>query len=642
MRAQEDAKYPCTHKSKNHIIMKGKIIFLAAVASALLSGCRNKERTIEFPAVDAPNTTSAIIEKVELTDSVTNVYIRGYHRPKWWIRIVPETYLLADGKKYEVIGSEGIELGSKLHMPADGDSLFTLKFAPLPLRTKSFDLIEGDEEGSWRFVGVNLTDKPSTAYDKGLPKHIKITPETLTEVPGFVNKIAESTIRLHLLGYKPSISDIPEIHTGNIVGVSTEHKLVMDQETGIASATFRQYGTATGFLLMEYTNLGTFRIAPGETIDLYVDLGYLDYISTTRNKTGKAAVPVKPLYSNGSIYDCLNNLPYSCDPWEIRLKMGNPSAESYALNADQMTEAIIKEYEETVEMIENKDWHPLAKAMKIAELKLSCIKNVLHADGIRQYGYMIAHNKTYSDEIDFTPDRITEKQRRLVMEKIDLNDKLVMLCENSWTFAIMTPDMVSMLQDESNRYIPKARDNYLLAENGNLTEDQIKEMGKWNDPFFANMCKEIQTDVLKKMATNNSLIQKTPDVPLEELFKTIVAPHKGKVVMVDFWNTWCGPCRQALGLTEPLKSGELADENLVWIYIANETSPISKYLEMIPDIKGLHYRLNDEQWKQLTDKDFDIDGIPSYVLVKKDGSYSLRNDLRNHDKFINTLKAELK
>jgi hypothetical protein len=89
--------------------MKSRIM-IAAVALTLAS-CSGKEKTVDFPVVDAPNTTSAIIEKVELTDSVTNVYIRGYHRPKWWIRIVPETYLLADGKRYESIGADGIELG---------------------------------------------------------------------------------------------------------------------------------------------------------------------------------------------------------------------------------------------------------------------------------------------------------------------------------------------------------------------------------------------------------------------------------------------------------------------------------------------------------------------------------------------------
>ena len=622
--------------------MKGKIIFLAAVASALLSGCCNKERTIEFPAVDAPNTTSAIIEKVELTDSVTNVYIRGYHRPKWWIRIVPETYLMADGKKYEIIGSEGIELGSKLHMPADGDSLFTLKFAPLPLRTKSFDLVEGDEEGSWRFVGINLTDKPSDAYDKGLPKHVKITSETVTETSEFKYEIGECTINVHLLGYSPSYGKCPEIHTGNLIGVPVTHKIEINPETGCGSITFKQYGTLNGFVMTDYRRMGEFWMAPGEAIDLYIDLSYMDYQAACTRKTYKTEVPVKPLYTDGSIYDCINNLPLDNELDEIRLTAGIIKPGIYSLTADEITESIINEYNEAVKTVEAMDSHPLAKNIKLAELKVSCIDGINRADDSRWHSYRMANPDLNPDEIDYTPDRITEEHRERVLKMIDFKNPLLMLNKRNTTFALMKLDIDDAARFGKLRYIQPTRANFDIAENGVLTDEQLQEMRKWDEPFFYNMMQDIQNTILERLANESDRIQKTPDVPLEELFKTIVAPHKGKVVMVDFWNTWCGPCRQALGLTEPLKSGKLADENLVWIYIANETSAISKYLEMIPDIKGLHYRLNDEQWKQLTNKDFDIDGIPSYVLVKKDGSYSLRNDLRNHDKFINTLKAELK
>ena len=622
--------------------MKGKIIFLAAVASALLSGCCNKERTIEFPAVDAPNTTSAIIEKVELTDSVTNVHVRGYHRPKWWIRIVPETYLMADGKKYEIIGSEGIELGSKLHMPADGDSLFTLKFAPLPLRTKSFDLVEGDEEGSWRFVGIDLTDKPSTPYKKGLPKHINITPDSVTEAPEFKYEVGECTINVHLLGYRPSYGKCPEIHTGNLIGVPVTHKIEINPETGCGSITFKQYGTLNGYVKTGNQRMGEFWMAPGETMDLYIDLSYMDYQAACTRKTYKTEVPVKPLYTDGSIYDCINNLPLDNELDEIRLTAGIIKPGIYSLTADEITESIINEYNETVKTVEAMDSHPLARKIKLAELKISCIDGINRADGSRWHSYRMANPDLNPDEIDYTPDHITEEHRERVLKMIDFKDPLLMINKMNTRFALLKLDINDAARFGNLRYIQPTRANFEIAENGILTDEQLQEMRKWDEPFFYNMMQDIQNTILERLANESDRIQKTPEVPLEELFKTIVAPHKGKVVMVDFWNTWCGPCRQALSLTEPLKSGELADENLVWIYIANETSPISQYLEMIPDIKGLHYRLNDKQWRQLTYKDFDIDGIPSYVLVKKDGSYSLRNDLRNHDKFIQTLKAELK
>ena len=619
--------------------MKSRIM-IAAVALTLASCC-GKEKTVDFPVVDAPNTTSAIIEKVELTDSVTNVHIRGYHRPKWWIRIVPETYLLADGKRYESIGADGIELGKELYMPADGDSLFTLKFAPLPLKTKSFDLIEGDEDGAWKFVGINLTDRSSKPYEKGLSKHINITPDTVTEAPEFKYEIGECTINVHLLGYRPSYGKCPEIHTGNLIGVPVTHKIEINPETGCGSITFKQYGTLNGYVMTDYRRMGEFWMAPGEAIDLYIDLSYMDYLASSTRNTDKPEVPVKPLYTEGSIYDCINNLPLDNELEKIRLTAGNPSPKIYSLTAEEMTERIINEYKEAAKRVEAMDSHPLARKIKLAELKVSCIDGINRADGSRYYSYRMANPDLRADEITFTPDRITDKQRESVFDMVDFKDPLLMMNNRNTAFALMKLDINDADRFGKLRYIQPTRANFEIAENGVLTDEQLQEMRKWDEPFFYNMMQDIQNTILERLANESNRIQKTPEVPLEELFKAIVAPHKGKVVMVDFWNTWCGPCRQALNLTEPLKSGELADENLVWVYIANETSPISKYLEMIPDIKGLHYRLNDTQWKQLTAKDFDIDGIPSYVLVKKDGSYSLRNDLRNHDKFVKTLKAEL-
>ncbi len=110
--------------------------------------------------------------------------------------------------------------------------------------------------------------------------------------------------------------------------------------------------------------------------------------------------------------------------------------------------------------------------------------------------------------------------------------------------------------------------------------------------------------------------------------------------MVDLWNTWCGPCRMALKASEPLKDSVLSDQDIVWIYIADESSDPNKYLEMIPDIRGIHYKLTRKQVEAIHDR-FNVDGIPYYILVDRDGNAEGRPDLRNHSEYVKAIKSKL-
>ena len=120
-----------------------RLLPLAALLLALTS-CTPKPRCIDFPTLESANINSVIIEKVSLTDSLTSLHIRAYHLPKWWITVSDKTELIADGQRYNIIGSEDITLGEKLHMPEDGDSLFVLHFEPLPLSTSQHPIKRRD------------------------------------------------------------------------------------------------------------------------------------------------------------------------------------------------------------------------------------------------------------------------------------------------------------------------------------------------------------------------------------------------------------------------------------------------------------------------------------------------------------------
>jgi thiol-disulfide isomerase/thioredoxin len=168
-----------------------------------------------------------------------------------------------------------------------------------------------------------------------------------------------------------------------------------------------------------------------------------------------------------------------------------------------------------------------------------------------------------------------------------------------------------------------------------------KQLKPITTPFISEYILS-QNELTKAKIETNKLktgyaVNITPSVEADKLFDAMIGKFKGKVIFVDFWATWCGPCRSGIERIKPLKE-ELAGKDIVFLYITGPSSPEGTWNNMIPDIKGEHYRVNGDEWNTLCGK-FNVTGIPHYVLVDKEGVVAKNNGMPSYD--LSALKAML-
>lgn len=163
---------------------------------------------------------------------------------------------------------------------------------------------------------------------------------------------------------------------------------------------------------------------------------------------------------------------------------------------------------------------------------------------------------------------------------------------------------------------------------------------QFSTSFIADYVALCNNQAIARLEANKKktgfVVNETPKTEADKIFDAIINKYKGKVIYVDFWATWCGPCRMGIEQIKPLKE-ELAGKDIVFVYITDQSSPQSTWSNMIPDIKGEHYRVTTDEWNFLYAK-FNISGIPHYVLVEKTGEI-INLGFRHYDNQM--LKREL-
>jgi thiol-disulfide isomerase/thioredoxin len=95
-----------------------------------------------------------------------------------------------------------------------------------------------------------------------------------------------------------------------------------------------------------------------------------------------------------------------------------------------------------------------------------------------------------------------------------------------------------------------------------------------------------------------------------------LAQYKGQVVMINFWASWCGPCRQEMPLLENIyKKYNKLGFTLLGVNVEPDSKAADDWLKQTPVSFPILY---DKESK--VSRMYDVSGMPSTVIIDRKGN----------------------
>ena len=95
-----------------------------------------------------------------------------------------------------------------------------------------------------------------------------------------------------------------------------------------------------------------------------------------------------------------------------------------------------------------------------------------------------------------------------------------------------------------------------------------------------------------------------------------LSEYRGDVVMVNFWATWCGPCRQEMPLLDELyQRYSRVGFNLLGVNIDDDSR---RAMQMIDEL-GVDFPVLFDATKRVSEL-YDVDAMPVTVIIDREGT----------------------
>ena len=95
-----------------------------------------------------------------------------------------------------------------------------------------------------------------------------------------------------------------------------------------------------------------------------------------------------------------------------------------------------------------------------------------------------------------------------------------------------------------------------------------------------------------------------------------LSEYRGDVVMINFWATWCGPCRQEMPLLDELYARyQRVGFNLLGVNIDDDSQ---RAMRMVDEL-GIRFPVLFDERKEVSEL-YNVEAMPATILVDREGN----------------------